>query len=71
MKGMKMKIVVNGKEFEYENEITIKELIKDLKIEGKVMATAVNMEIVKEPNWDNFKLKDGDRVEFLHFVGGG
>jgi sulfur carrier protein len=35
------------------------------------MACAVNMEIVKKQDWDNFTLNEGDRVDLLDFVGGG
>jgi sulfur carrier protein len=35
------------------------------------MAAAVNMEIVKKERWGEHTLRDGDRVELLHFVGGG
>jgi sulfur carrier protein len=35
------------------------------------MAAAVNMEIVKKENWDVFKPKEDDKIELLHFVGGG
>jgi len=66
-----MKIIVNGKELEVTNNITVLELIKSLKIEDKVMATALNMNIVKKDNWSKQTIKDGDKLEFLHFVGGG
>jgi sulfur carrier protein len=35
------------------------------------MASAVNMEIVKKENWNNFIPKDNDKIELLQFVGGG
>jgi len=66
-----MKIVVNGKELEFKDTIKIEELLDNLKIKDKVMAVAVNMEIVKKDNWQEATLNDGDRVELLHFVGGG
>ncbi len=66
-----MKIVVNGQEMEKRSNITILELLKELKVEEKTMATAVNMEIVKREKWNSFILKENDRVEFLQFVGGG
>jgi len=66
-----MKIVVNGKELEFKNNITVKELLENLNIEQKVMAVAINMEIVKKDDWENHKIKDNDKVELLHFVGGG
>jgi len=66
-----MKIVVNGKELEVKNSINIEELLDNLKIKDKVMAVAVNMEIVKKENWGSATLKENDKVELLHFVGGG
>jgi len=40
-------------------------------VKEKVMAAAVNMEIVKKEQWPEHELHEGDRVELLHFVGGG
>ena len=66
-----MKILVNGEEREYQEEMTLLQLIESLKVGEKVMAAAVNMEIVKKDRWSDHRLVDGDRVELLHFVGGG
>lgn len=66
-----MVITVNGKKVEIGGDITLKELIDNLKISDRVMAAAVNMEIVKKQNWDKYHLKDRDKIELLHFVGGG
>ncbi len=66
-----MKLIVNGKNIETKDEITVLELLKELKIEDKTMAAAVNMNVIKKEEWDKFKLKENDRVEFLNFVGGG
>jgi len=66
-----MKIVVNGKELEYKDNITVEDILNNLNIKEKVMAVAVNMEIVKKDNWKIFKVKNGDKIELLHFVGGG
>jgi len=66
-----MKIVVNGQEKECREGITLDELLKELSLEGKVMAAAVNMEIVKQSVWGTHKLQDNDKLELLDFVGGG
>ncbi len=66
-----MKIVVNGEEREFNENITLQELLKALSLEGKVMAAAVNMNIVKQDTWENYNLQDGDKLELLDFVGGG
>jgi sulfur carrier protein len=64
-------IVVNGKNMSIEKDTNLYELIEFLKISDKVMAAAVNMNIVKKDEWKNYKLQEGDKVELLNFVGGG
>ena len=66
-----MNIVINGDSKEVENGITLQELLSSLSLEGKVMAAAVNMEIVKQDQWNSFVLNDTDKLELLDFVGGG
>ena len=66
-----MKIIINGETKEFPEDTTVLILLKELSLEGKVMAAAVNMEIVKQDSWDKYNLKDGDKLELLDFVGGG
>ena len=66
-----MNIVVNGKNFNFDKSISVANLLEFLKIEDKVMAAAINMEIIKKSDWKSYKIADGDKVELLHFVGGG
>jgi len=66
-----MKIIVNGEEKEFVEKIKLAELLCELSLEDKVMAAAVNMEIVKQTNWKEHILHDGDKLELLDFVGGG
>ncbi len=66
-----MKVIVNGNEREIEAGATLLHLLQKLELEGKVMAAAINMEIVKQDQWEHHKLVDGDKLELLDFVGGG
>lgn len=66
-----MKIIVNGELREFKSARTLLEVLNELSLEGKVMAAAVNMEIVKQDSWNVHKLNDGDKLELLDFVGGG
>lgn len=66
-----MKVIVNGIEKEYQSDVSLEAVIEDLELVDKVMASAVNMEIVKKENWATFTLKEGDKLELLEFVGGG
>lgn len=66
-----MNIIVNGENKTFDEGITLLAIMNLLKIEDKVMAAAVNMEIVKKENWNSFKPKENDKIELLQFVGGG
>lgn len=65
-----MQLIING-EVKESNAHTIQELIDELGIESKVMAAAINMNVVKKELWESHKLCANDKVEFLQFVGGG
>ena len=66
-----MKMIVNGEEREFREGITLQEVISELGLEGKVMAAALNMQIVKQDKWHETILQEGDKLELLDFVGGG
>jgi len=66
-----MKLVINGEEKDFTEGITLSEVLSKLSLEGKVMAAAVNMNIVKQDKWGEQILVDGDKLELLDFVGGG
>ena len=66
-----MKIIVNGQEREFKEHTTLQEVLQELSLEGKVMAAAVNMNIVKKNEWQDYILKEDDKLELLDFVGGG
>ena len=66
-----MNLIVNGEKIECEENSTLQAVITSLKIEDKVMAAAVNMEIVKKDEWSTYIVKEDDKLELLQFVGGG
>lgn len=66
-----MQIKVNGEIREVNEGSTMLDLIRSLGVEERVMASALNMEIVKQDAWGNTLLKEGDTIELLDFVGGG
>ncbi|MDO9057329.1 MAG: sulfur carrier protein ThiS [Sulfuricurvum sp.] len=66
-----MQIKVNGEIRDVNEGATMLDLIRSLGVEERVMASALNMEIVKQDAWGNTLLKEGDTIELLDFVGGG
>lgn len=66
-----MNVKVNGELREMDEGSTLHNLIAILGLEERVMAAAINMQIVKQDAWDDALLNDGDTIELLDFVGGG
>lgn len=66
-----MNLIVNGEDKSFADNSTLQAIIDELRVEEKVMAAAVNMEIVKKDEWNKFIVKENDRLELLQFVGGG
>lgn len=67
-----MKITVAGEVKEITEGINITRLIEQEKVETPEYVTvSVNDEFVDRGNFENYKLKEGDSVEFLYFMGGG
>lgn len=66
-----MEIIVNGQKLKVDKDITVLKLLNKLNILDKTMAVAINMEIVKKEAWNSHEIKEGDKLELLHFVGGG
>lgn len=66
-----MQIVLNGENVEAKEGITIIELLSQLGIGLERVAVEVNLDIVLKARYDAYVLADGDKVEIVHFVGGG
>jgi sulfur carrier protein len=67
----KIKIKLNGKfKVIYEN-CKIEKLINDLKIPIKKVAIELNEEIIDKKKLNRIKLKKNDKIEIVHFIGGG
>lgn len=67
-----MKITVAGNRKEYEDGITVAELIVKENVENPEYVTVtVNDDFVERDDFETIKLNEGDAVEFLYFMGGG
>ena len=66
-----MKVIINGETRDFEDNSTLQSIITSLQIESKVMAAAVNMNIIKKDQWTSFIPNENDKIELLQFVGGG
>ena len=67
----KIKIKVNGKFKTVLNNSKLSDLLKNLKIPTKKVAIELNQEIIDKKRSSNIKLKKNDKIEIVHFIGGG
>ncbi|MGL4773546.1 MAG: sulfur carrier protein ThiS [Clostridium sp.] len=62
---------VNGKNYDFKENITALKLLEELNLNPKKVVIEVNFEIVKAEEYGSFELKENDSIEVLSFVGGG
>ena len=65
------KIQLNGDLYEINDGTNLNELLNKLKIERNKVAIEVNGEIIEKNKYPNLILNKNDRVEIVHFIGGG
>jgi sulfur carrier protein len=66
-----LRIQVNGDALEVAENLSLPELIGNLKLKPEQIAIEVNQSVVRRAEWIRTILRDGDQVEIVHFVGGG
>ncbi|HEU5416012.1 MAG TPA: sulfur carrier protein ThiS [Candidatus Angelobacter sp.] len=66
-----MQLQINGELRSFPEKLSLSELIAQLGMKQDRVAVELNLEIVPRGNWEATVLKDGDKLEIVHFVGGG
>ena len=66
-----MHLFVNGEHKDCPEALSLAELIAQLGMKGDRVAVELTREIVPRAEWPNTQLHAGDRLEIVHFVGGG
>jgi sulfur carrier protein len=67
----KIKIRVNGKLSSINDNLSLLNLLNHLKIPLKKVAIELNLEIVDKKKLNKINLKNNDKIEIVHFIGGG
>lgn len=67
----KIKITVNGKQMQIIPIFTLKSLITKLKMPLNKIAIELNKKIIDKNRISKIRLKKGDKIEIVHFIGGG
>lgn len=66
-----IQIQVNGEQRGCRADATVGDLLRELAIKTERVAVELNLEILDRMDFDRRRLKQGDRVEILSFIGGG
>ena len=67
----KIKIKLNGKYIKIQDKITLLNLTKKLKVPIKKVAIELNQSIIIKNSLSKIKIKQNDKIEIVHFIGGG
>ena len=67
----KIKIKINGKFSMVNESLSLSVFLKQLKIPLKKVAIELNQEIIDKNKTNKIKLKKNDKIEIVHFIGGG
>ena len=66
-----MKITLNGQPKEFDNDLSLLQIVSAFGKEKDGVIAEINGDIVKKPLWDETTIYDGDVIELVSFVGGG
>lgn len=66
-----MRVHVNGESKELTSGLSLYNLIEQLELPTQRIAVELNREVVRKSEWPTTSLNEGDRIEIVHFVGGG
>jgi sulfur carrier protein len=69
--GCDLKLLINGESKEWEDGLSLEELIKQLGVRKETVVAEVNRRIIQAEQRPGCRLCDGDQVELIQFVGGG
>ena len=66
-----MTLTINGEDRVFENLTTLSDLVAHLGMKPDRVAIELNRELIRRDRWPETKLCNGDKLEIVHFVGGG
>lgn len=66
-----IRVQLNGKERDLRSGLTVRALLESLEILPGMVVVERNREILSRARYDEVEVREGDRLELVHFVGGG
>jgi thiazole synthase len=68
---MALSLKINGEQRRFDDSLTVREMLIHLGLDPTKIAVERNLEIVPRSSYADIRLGDGDRIEIVHFIGGG
>jgi thiazole synthase len=66
-----MQIIINGEAKSFDANLTVEQLLGEIGLDHRKVAVERNLEIVPKSSYPETPLNDGDKLEIVHFIGGG
>lgn len=66
-----MQLTINGEKRDFADGLSLAALVEQMTVKAERVAVELNLDIVPRDRWSQTMLQDGDRLEIVHFVGGG
>ncbi len=66
-----MQITINGEIKKLEEEVNLDQLLELFSLPSQRVAVELNREVIRKKDWGNTRIRNEDRIEVVHFVGGG
>ncbi len=66
-----MRVFINGEVKEIAGEVSLIELLAKFSLPRERVAVELNQSVVRKKDWETVRVKDADKIEIVHFVGGG
>jgi thiamine biosynthesis protein ThiS len=68
---MSVRVLINGEEKGLPGPISVSDLLDRFELPSQRVAIELNKIVIRKSNWTETLVNDGDRIEVVHFVGGG
>jgi thiamine biosynthesis protein ThiS len=66
-----LQVEINGERRDVARGLMLGQLVEQLALAPERLAIELNRKVVRRADWPGTPLKEGDRIEIVHFVGGG
>lgn len=68
---MSVTIIVNGKKEKVNRKLTVDKFLKNKDIRTDAVVVKLNNKMINKKNYQSLQLKEGDKLEYLYYMGGG